>query len=156
MLFRSIAKPDNLDEFIYGGQLMDHLKHAYITLQTGYHHKPEAFHFVEYEDLLKDPKAVLDGVHEFLGLAPFDYDFSNIDGSTVAESDEEMHGYAGMHKVAKKLEKQHNQHPKDVLQYHYNKFLHPAFWRVEVVPQGYEMDLLDVQVTAGQIGRAHV
>lgn len=150
--FVRIAKPENLDEFIYGGQLMDHLKHAYITLQTGYNHNPAAFHFVEYEDLLADPKATLEKVHEFLGLAPFDYDFSNIDGSTVAESDEEMHGYAGMHEVAKKLEKQHTDNAKDLLKHHFNKFCHPAFWRGEVVPKGYEMDLLDVQVTAARMG----
>lgn len=150
--FVRIAKPENMDEFIYGGQLMDHLKHAYITLQTGYYHNPSVFHFVEYEDLLADPKGELDKIHAFLGLDPFDYDFSNIDGSTVAESDEEMHGYAGMHKVAKKLEKQHNQNAKDVLKRHYNKFVHPAFWRGETVPKNYEMDLLDVQVAAGRMG----
>jgi len=150
--FVRVANPRNLDEFIYGGQLMDHLKHAYITLQTGYNYKPEVFHFVEYEDLLTDPKAELEKIHEFLGLAPFEYDFANIDGSTVAEDDEEMHGYAGMHKVAKKLGRQHYQNAKDLLKHHYNKFCHPAFWRGEVVPKGYEMDPLDVQVTAGRLG----
>lgn len=150
--FVRIAKPENLDQFIYDGQLMDHLKHAYITLQAGYNHNPASFLFVEYEDLLADPKAQLDRIHEFLGMEPFDYDFGNIDGSTVSENDEDMHGYAGMHHVAKKLEKQHNQNSKDVLRNHYNKFVHPAFWRGEVVPKNYQMDLLDVQVTAGRIG----
>lgn len=150
--FVRIAKPENLDQFIYEGQLMDHLKHAYITLQAGYNYKPEAFHFVEYEDLLADPKGELDKIHEFLGLAPFDYDFSNIDGSTVSENDEDMHGYAGMHRVAKKLEKQHSQDPRDALKHHYNKFVHPAFWRGEVMPKNYQMDLLDVQVAAGRMG----
>ena len=45
--FVRIAKPENLDQFMYEGQLMDHLKHAYITLQTGYNYRPEVFHFVE-------------------------------------------------------------------------------------------------------------
>ena len=150
--FVRIAKPKNMDEFIYSGQLMDHLKHAYVTLQTGYNYKPEAFLFIEYEDLLKDPKVELDKIHAFLDLAPFDYDFSNIDGSTVSEEDEEIHGYAGMHKVAKKLERQSYQKARDVLGRHFNKFVHPAFWRNEVVPKDYEMDLLDIQVAASRVG----
>jgi hypothetical protein len=48
--------------------------------------------FVEYEDLVKDPKKELKRIHVFLGLPDFDYDFGNIDGSTVSEDDENIHG----------------------------------------------------------------
>ena len=54
--FIRVAKPTDLDEFMYSGKLMDHLKAAYISLQNGYNFAPENFLFVEYEDLLADPK----------------------------------------------------------------------------------------------------
>jgi sulfotransferase len=66
--FIRIAKPADLDEFMASGQLMDHLKAAYISLQNGYEYAPENFLFVEYEDLLAKPKAQLARIHEFLGL----------------------------------------------------------------------------------------
>ena len=39
--FVRVAKPDDLDEFIYSGILSTHLKAAYISLQTGYEFAPE-------------------------------------------------------------------------------------------------------------------
>src|SRR3990172_6822134 len=116
--FVRVAHPENLDDFIYSGQLMDHLKAAFISLQNGYEYAPECFLFVEYEDLIANPKEQLARVHAFLELPDFGYDFDNIDGTSVKEDDEEMHGYAGMHNVKPKLERQHKQHPKDVLQHH--------------------------------------
>jgi sulfotransferase len=105
--FIRIAKPTDLDEFMASGQLMDHLKAAYISLQNGYEYAPENFLFVEYEDLLAEPKAQLARIHEFLGLPEFEYDFNNIDGSTVAEDDENLHGTIGMHEVKPVLAPQH-------------------------------------------------
>ena len=92
--FVRVAKPTDLDDFMYSGQLADHLKAAYISLQSGYEYDKECFLMVEYEDLLADPKKQLDRIHEFLGLPEFNYDLSNIDGSSVKEDDENLHGYA--------------------------------------------------------------
>jgi len=85
--FIRIVKPADLDEFMATGQLMDHLKAAYISLQDGYEYAPENFLFVEYEDLLAEPKAQLVRIHEFLGLPQFEYDRNNTYGSSVAEDD---------------------------------------------------------------------
>jgi hypothetical protein len=149
--FVRVAKPDNLTAFIEKGELFTHLKAAYQTLEAGYRAFPECFLFVEYEDLLANPKRELERIHAFLDLPPFDYDLDNIDGSSVKENDEFVHGYAGMHDIKPKLARQHNQSSKDVLGYHYAKFCHPEFWRDKptTLPQ---IDDLDLQLSASMIG----
>jgi len=149
--FVRVAKPADLDEFMYSGQLADHLKAAYISLQQGYEAMPENFLFVEYDNLLADPKRELDRIHEFLGLAPFEYDLSNIDGTPVKEDDENLHGYAGMHDIKPELKKQHSDRSQDLLKHHYNQFCQPEFWNdnKRTMP---ELDDLDLQLAAGKIG----
>jgi hypothetical protein len=149
--FVRVAKPEDLDEFMYSGQLADHLKAAYISLQQGYEAMPECFLFVEYDNLLADPKKELDRIHAFLGLAPFEYDLSNIDGSSVKEDDENLHGYAGMHDIKPELKRLHDEKSKDVLKHHYNQFCQPEFWNdgKRTMP---ELDDLDLQVAAGKMG----
>ena len=149
--FVRIAKPADLDEFMHSGQLADHLKAAYISLQEGYQFMPECFLFVEYEDLLANPKAQLDRIHEFLELPAFDYDLSNIDGSSVKEDDENLHGYSGMHDVKPVLAKQHSESPKDVLKNHYAAFCQPEFWleKPRTVPELTDLDLQLAASTSG-------
>ena len=149
--FVRVAKPDDLDAFMYSGQLADHLKAAYLSLEAGNAVMPEHFLFVVYDDLLADPKGQLARIHEFLGLPDYDYDFSNIDGSSVAEDDENLHGYAGMHDVKPVLAKQHNDKSRDLLKHHYNQFCQPEFWNnnARTMP---ELDDLDLQVAAGKMG----
>lgn len=149
--FIRVAKPDNLDEFIESGELATHLKAAYITLKTGYQYDPECFCIIEYEDLIANPKLQLERVHEFLGLPEFDYDFTAIDGTSVQEDDEGLHGYAGMHDIAPVLEKQNNDDPKDVLKQHYNTFCQPEFW-LEEPRTVAEIHDLDIQLIVGQKG----
>ena len=149
--FVRVAKPEDLDEFMYSGQLADHLKAAYLSLEAGYKAMPENFLFVEYDKLLADPKEQLERIHAFLDLPAYDYDFGNIDGSSVKEDDENLHGYAGMHDVKPVLAKQHNDKSKDLLKHHYNQFCQPEFWNdnSRTLP---ELDDLDLQVAAGKMG----
>jgi hypothetical protein len=149
--FIRVAKPADLDEFMHTGQLMDHLRAAYISLQNGFEYAPENFLFVEYEDLLADPKAELARIHEFLELPAFDYDFNNIDGSTVAEDDEQLHGHAGMHDVKPVLAAQHKQDPRELLKSHYGTFCQPEFWleRPRTVPELHDLDLMLAASTTG-------
>lgn len=149
--FIRIAKPEDLDEFMATGQLMDHLRAAYISLQNGYEFAPENFLFVEYEDLLSDPKGQLERIHAFLELPAFTYDFNNIDGSTVAEDDENLHGTKGMHDVKPVLAAQHKQDPKDLLKHHYSQFCQPEFWldKPRTAPELHDLDL---QLAASTIG----
>ena len=149
--FIRIVKPENLDEFMASGQLMDHLKAAYISLQNGYLAVPENFLFVEYEDLLADPKAQLARVHAFLDLPHFEYDFNNIDGSSVAEDDEQLHGTVGMHDVKPVLAPQHKQDPRDLLKHHYTSFCQPEFWldKPRTIPELHDLDLQLAASTTG-------
>lgn len=149
--FVRVAKPEDLDDFIYSGQLSDHLKAAYITLQTGYQYDPECFCLVEYDDLIADPKSQLDRIHAFLDLPDFDYDFEAIDGTSVQEDDEEIHGYEGMHDIQPVLAKQHNEDPKDVLKHHYSTFCQPEFW-LDTPRTTPELHDLDLQLTASKMG----
>lgn len=149
--FVRVAKPENLDEFMATGQLADHLRAAYISLQEGYQFAPECFLIVEYDDLLADPQAQLDRIHEFLDLPDFQYDLSNIDGTPVKEDDENLHGYAGMHDIKPKLERQHSADPKDILQHHYSTFCQPEFWlpTPRTVPVIHDLDLQLAAATTG-------
>jgi hypothetical protein len=133
------------------GQLADHLRAAYISLQEGYQFAPECFLIVEYDDLLSDPQTQLDRIHEFLELPNFQYDLSNIDGTSVKEDDENLHGYAGMHDIKPKLERQHSSDPKDILQHHYGAFCQPEFWlpTPRTIPVIHDLDL---QLAAATIG----
>ncbi len=149
--FVRVAKPENLDDFIQQSGLTAHLKSSYQVLQAGFQADPECFLFVEYEDLLADPRAQLQRIHDFLGLDPFDYDFDRIDGSTVKEDDEGLHGVAGLHDIKPKLGRQHNQSPREVLGHHHNEFCQPEFWleKPRTVP---EIDALDLQLSASIMG----
>jgi hypothetical protein len=149
--FVRINKPADLDEFMASSQLMDHLKAAYISLEDGYNYAPENFLFVEYEDLISNPKLELERIHAFLDLPSFEYDFNNIDGSTVAEDDEELHNTKGMHDVKPVLEAQHRQDPKDLLKHHYSSFCQPEFWldQPRTIPELHDLDL---QLAASTIG----
>ena len=149
--FVRVAKPKNLDDFMYSGQLADHLKAAYISLQSGYEYDKECFCIVEYEDLLADPKAQLDRIHAFLGLPEFDYDFNAIDGSSVQEDDENLHGYDGMHDIKPKLERQHQDDAKDTLKSHYGAFCQPEFWldKPRTLPALHDLDLQLAASTTG-------
>lgn len=148
--FVRVAKPDNLYKFIHEGSLAKHLKNSYVMLEKGYQSAPKNFLFVEYENLLSNPKKELDKIHAFLGLPPFAYDFSNIDGSSVEEDDENLHGYAGLHDIKPVLQRQHNEDSSDVLGYHFNQFCQPEFWKDDQTP--YLLDDLDRQVIAGRVG----
>lgn len=149
--FIRIAQPDDLEKFMQDGQYADHLKAAYISLQVGYEHMPECFLFVEYDNLINNPKKELQRVHDFLGLKPFDYDFNNIDGSMVKEDDEKIHGKVGMHDVKPVLARQHDDDPRTLLKYFYNQFCQPEFWNGDFTPE-YDFDELDIMAAAGKIG----
>jgi len=149
--FVRVAKPTDLDDFVHKSGLAGHLKNSYQVLQAGYQADPECFLFVEYEDLLADPRTQLNRIHDFLGLDPFEYDLERIDGSTVKEDDEGLHGVAGLHDIKPKLARQHNESAKDVLGYHYAQFCQPEFW-LSKPRTAHEVDDLDVQLAASTMG----
>ena len=84
-------------------------------------------------------------------MPDFEYDFTAIDGTSVQEDDEELHGYEGMHDIQPVLAKQHNEDPKDVLKHHYTTFCQPEFWldKPRTTPELHDLDL---QLTASKMG----
>jgi sulfotransferase len=57
---------------------------------------------VNYDDLCRSPKAVIDDIYAFLGEAPFAHDFNNLEAS-YDEFDQDVN-LKGMHTVRRRLE----------------------------------------------------
>ena len=123
--FVRVCKPEDTQKFLQTTHLIDVVKGGYQTLLAGMQENSECFCVVEYEDLLANPKAEIDKIHEFLGLESFDYSFDKIEGSVVAEKDDEVWNIPGLHDVKPKLEKQHNQTAQDVLGWRYSMYDQP-------------------------------
>jgi len=140
--FVRVAKPDNLVEFINGKDLIEHLKASYVILNLGYTHYPDTIHFVEYHNLIKNPKEELDKIMNFLELPSFEYNFTSIDTASVEEDDEVLHNYKNLHTIGNKLEYQNNQSAREVLGEHYNSFCQDEFWNPNyVAPSKEDLDL---------------
>ena len=149
--FVRVAKPNNVEDFLRNDYLLTHLKEAYMALLTGYNLDPECFLFVEYEDLVADPKKQLDRVHAFLGLQDFEYDMSHLDEYAPQERDSEVWEVKGLHTIQPELKKRHNQDPADVLEHMHDQFIQPRFWRNEQTPDK-PIHALDKQLAAGVMG----
>lgn len=146
-----VAKPDNLNEFLQTSELIKHIKESYGLLSAGYNFAPECILFVDYDDLINDPKKQLDRIHSFLELPEFDgYDFNNIDGTNLRENDE-VWTVKGLHDIKPVLAKQHNEKAQDVLGRHYRDYQQPRFWIGEKVVDKPLHDI-DLQLQAGLIG----
>ena len=61
-------------------------------------------HFIQYDDLVSDPKRVMQGIHSFLRMKPYEYDFENVENK-YREKDSEVYGLPSMHEVRPKVEK---------------------------------------------------
>ena len=85
------------------------------------------FHIVEYQDLLNNTKATIDGIYEFLELESFDHDFSNIINTTP--EDDKIYGLNGMHDVRKSISKSDIDVEKVLSPYVLNKYSGLEFWR---------------------------
>lgn len=85
---RAIAGPGIL------GQSFDGLKKA---LSEGYRNN---IHFVEYKDLVNNPKQTMQKIYDFLGEEYFEHDFNNI-VNIHQENDAQIYGFQDMHAVRK-------------------------------------------------------
>ena len=149
--FVRVARPNDLEDFLRNSDLIDHLKKSYQVLLSGYTADPDCFLFVEYEDLVADPKAQLDRIHKFLGLSDFDYDLNHLDETAPKERDEEIWQVPGLHTVAPKLAKRHDDNSEDVLEHMHDQFVQPRFWRGEKT-SNKPIHPLDMQLAAGVMG----
>lgn len=149
--FVRIVKPADKEDFLRNHHFIKHLQESYVSLHSGYQLGPECILFVEYENLVADPQTELDRIHTFLGLSNHTYDLSNIDGSKLAEKDEEVWETPGLHTVQPVLKKLHNESSEDVLEHLHDRFLQPRFWRGEERPNR-EVHKLDLMLAQGLMG----
>lgn len=90
--------------------------------------KQKQLFFVEYDDLLNNPKETLRKIYEFLDEEYFEHDFSKIE-NTHKENDSAVYGLSDMHDVRNILEKV-SQNPKEILpESVYEKCQNAEFWR---------------------------
>lgn len=94
--FVKIAKPDNVELFCKKGHLAQHLFASYRSMKEGYAAYPECFHFVEYDELVKDMSGTLTKIEAKLKLKPFVYLST---GLKQVQEDDSVWGIKNLHKV---------------------------------------------------------
>jgi hypothetical protein len=151
--FVRAANLSDIDDFIYTGKPLEHLKAAYVTLSDSYMATPDIFLLVEYEDLISNPKQEMERIHAFLELPPFEYDFNNVDCSVVEADDYDLPVSTKLGKIHA-IARQHNESPVQVLKHHYASFIQPEFWlkTPRTIPIIHDLDL---QFEASKRGDFH-
>lgn len=94
---------DNRCQFLAGpngilGQSYNGIKQA---LMEG---RQKQLHFIEYNDLVNNPKETMQKVYKFLGEEYYEHDFSKLENISK-EQDAAVYGLSDMHHVREKLEK---------------------------------------------------
>ena len=76
--------------------------YPWILLQEAYALNPEMIHFIEYENLCKEPEKTMRGVYEFLEKPYYSHDFENVEYSN--ENFDKAINLKGLHTVKRKVE----------------------------------------------------
>jgi len=99
-------------------------------LRSGY---SQNIHFVEYKDLVTNPKETMDKLYEFIGEEPFEHQFTNLKNQN-RENDLNTYGLNDMHEV-RPVVKSTAKDPKKVLSEDVlNKCENMDFWRPKTIP----------------------
>ena len=84
-------------------------------------------HFIQYDDLVENPKRVMQNIHSFLRMKPYEYDFDNIEAK-YREKDTEVYGLPTMHEVRKTIEKKSKHYSEVLSEEVINKYKDLDFW----------------------------
>ena len=84
-------------------------------------------HFIQYDNLVENPKRVMQNIHSFLRLKPYEYDFENIEAK-YREKDTEVYGLPTMHEVRKTIEKKSKHYSEVLSEEVINKYKDLDFW----------------------------
>ncbi len=84
-------------------------------------------HFIQYDDLVTNPKRVMQGIHSFLRLKPYEYDFENVENK-YREKDTDVYGLPKMHEVRPKVEKTSRHYSEVLSEAVINKYKNMDFW----------------------------
>ena len=110
----------------------------WILLQEGYALNPEMIHFVEYENLCKEPEKTMRKVYEFLEKPYYSHDFENIEYSN--ENFDKFCNLKDLHTVKRKVEYNPPKCilPPEIVQKY--KEMNMEFWKKE---QKIDVDIIE-------------
>jgi sulfotransferase len=113
----------------------------WILLQEGYALNPEMIHFVEYENLCKEPEKTMRGVYEFLKKPYYSHDFENVEYSN--ENFDKACNLKDLHTVKRRVEYKppRNVLPPEIVQKY--KEMNMEFWRENYKPDVDIIEKLD-------------
>lgn len=105
----------------------------WILLQEGYALNPEMIHFIEYENLCREPEKTMKGVYEFLERPYYSHNFDNVEYSN--ETFDRTCNLKDLHTIKKKVEYNPPRCilPPEIVQKY--KEMNMEFWR-----KGYKTD----------------
>ena len=97
------------------------------ALATAFRQKEKQYiHFIQYDDLVSNPTEVMNRLHAFLELDPFNYNFDNV----IAKNRErdEVYGLVTMHEVRKSINKISKPYSEVLSTEVINKYINYDFW----------------------------
>jgi sulfotransferase len=88
-----------------------------------------SIHFIEYQDLVNNPKETMEKIYEFLDEDPFEHTFDNLKNQN-RENDGMIYGFADMHEVRPEV-KCIAPRPEEILSKEIlEKCKNTEFWRI--------------------------
>jgi len=110
-------------------------------LQEGFALNPEMIHFIEYENLCKEPEKIMRGVYEFLEKPYYSHDFENVGYSN--ENFDRACNLKNLHTVKKRVEYNppRNVLPPEIVKKY--KEMNTEFWRENYKPDADIIEKLD-------------
>lgn len=85
------------------------------------------FHFVEYDDLVKNTEEEINKIYDFYKIEKFNHDYSNI--SNTIKEDDSIYGLIGQHDVRSSVSRRNIDKTKILSEYVLNKYSNLEFWR---------------------------
>lgn len=113
----------------------------WILLQEGYALNPEMIHFIEYENLCKEPEKTMRKVYEFLERPYYSHDFENVEYSN--ENFDKACNLKDLHTVKRRVEYKPPRCvlPPEIVQKY--KEMNMEFWRANYKPDADIIEKLD-------------
>jgi len=130
--FAKLMKPENITDFCKRDELAQHVFNSYEIMKAGYKEYPDHFLFIEYDDLVSDPKVQLNRIAKFVGIDPFVYDFNNIKDSKEVD---EVWGVKNLHKVRPKVNRRKYSAKHILGQTLWNFYQGGEFWNDKPEPE---------------------
>jgi sulfotransferase len=113
----------------------------WICLHEGYALNPEMIHFIEYENLCKEPEKTMRSVYEFLEKPYYSHDFENVEYSN--ENFDMACNLKDLHTVKRRVEYKppRNVLPPEIVKKY--KEMNMEFWRENYKPDADIIEKLD-------------